>query len=96
MCNKKKLGIRKSDFEFLKKSIEDRKLEYFKSELLKILDKQGEEESGEEASKAFIVQELYKSMTDLLYMAKAVKLARLVKAALGTARNIRKCLIKSG
>lgn len=57
MCNKKKLGIKKSDIECLKKSVEDRKLEYFKS--------------GEEVSKAFIVQELYKSMTDPLYMAKS-------------------------
>jgi len=71
MCNKKKLGIRKSDIECLKKSVEDRKLEYFKSELLKILDKKEKEESGEEVSKAFIVQELYKSMTDPLYMAKS-------------------------
>ena len=39
MCNKKKLGIKKSDIECLKKSVKDRKLEYFKSELLKILDK---------------------------------------------------------
>ena len=73
MCNKKKLGIRKSDIECLKKSVEDRKLEYFKSELLKILDKKEKEESGEEVSKAFIVQELYKSMTDPLYMAKGGK-----------------------
>jgi hypothetical protein len=60
MCNKKKLGIKKSDIECLKKSVEDRKLEYFKSELLKILDKKEKEESGEEVSKAFIVQELSK------------------------------------
>lgn len=73
MCNKKKLGIKKSDIECLKKSVEDRKLEYFKSELLKILDKKEKEESGEEVSKAFIVQELYKSMTDPLYMAKGGK-----------------------
>lgn len=73
MCNKKKLGIKKSDIEFLKKSVEDRKLEYFKSELLKILDKKEKEETGEEVSKAFIVQELYKSMTDPLYMAKGGK-----------------------
>lgn len=71
MCNKKKLGIKKSDIECLKKSVKDRKLEYFKSELLKILDKKEKEESGEEVSKAFIVQELYKSMTDPLYMAKS-------------------------
>ena len=73
MCNKKKLGIKKSDIDCLKKSVEDRKLEYFKSELLKILDKKEKEESGEEVSKAFIVQELYKSMTDPLYMAKGGK-----------------------
>lgn len=73
MCSKKKLGINKSDIECLKKSIEDRKLEYFKSELLKILDKKEKEESGEEVSKAFIVQDLYKSMTDPLYMAKGGK-----------------------
>ncbi len=73
MCNKKKLGIRKSDIGILKKSVEDRKLEYFKSELLKILDKKEKEESGEEVSKSFIVQELYKSMTDPLYMAKGGK-----------------------
>lgn len=73
MCNKKKLGIKKSDIECLKKSVEDRKLEYFKSELLKILDKKEKEESGEEVSKAFIVQDLYKSMTDPLYMAKGGK-----------------------
>ena len=73
MCNKKKLGIKKSDIECLKKSVEDRKLEYFKSELLKILDKKEKEESGEEVSKAFIVQELYKSMTDPLYMTKGGK-----------------------
>lgn len=73
MCNKKKLGIKKSDIECLKKSVEDRKLEYFKSELLKILNKKEKEESGEEVSKAFIVQELYKSMTDPLYMAKGGK-----------------------
>lgn len=73
MCNKKKLGIKKSDIECLKKSVEDRKLEYFKSELLKILDKKEKEESCEEVSKAFIVQELYKSMTDPLYMAKGGK-----------------------
>lgn len=73
MCNKKKLGIKKSDIECLKKSVEDRKLEYFKSELLKILDKKEKEESGEEINKAFIVQELYKSMTDPLYMAKGGK-----------------------
>ncbi len=73
MCNKKNLGIKKSDIECLKKSVEDRKLEYFKNELLKILDKKEKEESGEEVSKAFIVQELYKSMTDPLYMAKGGK-----------------------
>lgn len=73
MCNKKKLGIKKSDIEFLKKSVEDRKLEYFKSALLKILDKKEKEETGEKVSKAFIVQELYKSMTDPLYMAKGGK-----------------------
>lgn len=73
MCNKKKLGIKKSDIEFLKKTVEDRKLEYFKSELLKILDKKEKEESGEEVSKAFIVQDLYKSMIDLSYMAKGGK-----------------------
>lgn len=70
---RKRLGIKKSDIELLKKSVEDRKLEYFKSELLKILDKKEKEESGEEVSKAFIVQELYKSMTDPLYMAKGGK-----------------------
>lgn len=74
MCNKKKLGIKKSDITFLKKSIDDRKLEYFKRELLKILDKkEKEEESENEVSKAFIVQDLYKSMTDPLYMAKGGK-----------------------
>ena len=73
MCNKKKLGIKKSDIEVRKKSVEDRKLEYFKSELLKILDKKEKEETGEKVSKAFIVQELYKSMTDPLYMAKGGK-----------------------
>ena len=70
---RKRLGIKKSDIELLKKSVEDRKLEYFKSELLKILDKKEKEESSEEVSKAFIVQELYKSMTDPLYMAKGGK-----------------------
>lgn len=70
MCNKKKLGIKKTDIECLKKSVEDRKFEYFKSELLKILDKKEKEENGEEVSKAFIVQELYKSMIDPLYIAK--------------------------
>ena len=70
MCNKKKLGIKKSDIECLKRSVEDRKLEYFKSELLKMLDKKEKEENGEEVNKAFIVQELYKSMTDPLYIAK--------------------------
>lgn len=73
MCNKKKLGIKKSDIGLLKKSVEDRKLEYFKSELLKILDKKEKEENGEEVSKSFIVQEFYKSMTDPLYMAKGGK-----------------------
>ncbi len=73
MCNKKKLGIKKSDIGLLKKSVEDRKLEYFKSELLKILDKKEKEENGEEVSKSFVVQELYKSMTDPLYMAKGGK-----------------------
>ena len=72
ICHKR-LGIKKSDIELLKKSVEDRKLEYFKSELLKILDKKEKEESGEEVSKAFIVQDLYKSMTDPLYMAKGGK-----------------------
>lgn len=70
---RKRLGIKKSDIELLKKSVEDRKLEHFKSELLKILDKKEKEEEGEEVSKAFIVQELYKSMTDPLYMAKGGK-----------------------
>lgn len=70
---RKRLGIKKSDIELLKKSVEDRKLEYFKSELLKILDKKEKEESGEEVSKALVVQDLYKSMIDPLYMAKGGK-----------------------
>ena len=70
---RKRLGIKKSDIEILKKSLEDRKFEHFKSELLKILDKKEKEEEGEEVSKAFFVQELYKSMTDPLYMAKGGK-----------------------
>ena len=68
---RKRLGIKKSDIELLKKSLEDRKFEHFKSELLKILDKKEKEEEGEEVSKAFFVQDLYKSMTAPLYMAKA-------------------------
>ena len=70
---RKRLGIKKSDIELLKKSVEDRKFEHFKSELLKILDKKEKEESGEEVSKAFFVQDLYKSMIDPLYMAKGGK-----------------------
>lgn len=43
----KRLGIKKSDIQFLKKSIEDRRLEYFKGELLKILERQEKEDDGE-------------------------------------------------
>ena len=70
MIFKKKLVIKKSVAEDFLKSHADRKLEYFKKEILKVLNRQEKEESDEEVSKAFIVQELYKSMTDPLYMEK--------------------------
>ena len=70
--NGMKLVIKKSIAEDFLKSYADRKLEYFKKELLKVLDRQEKEESPE-VSKAFIVHELYKSMTDPLYMAKGGK-----------------------
>ena len=68
--NGKTLVIKKSIAEDFLKSHADRKLEYFKKEILKVLNRQEKEESPE-VSKAFIVHELYKSMTDPLYMAKA-------------------------
>lgn len=64
MCNKKKLGIKKSDIDCLKKLVEDRKLEYFKSELLKILDKNDKENPAVKKSFASIVNELKKSYFD--------------------------------
>jgi hypothetical protein len=70
--NGMKLVIKKSIAEDFLKSHADRKLEYFKKELLKVLDRQEKEESPE-VSKAFIVHELYKSMIDPLYMAKGGK-----------------------
>lgn len=65
--------IKKSDIQFLKKSNTDKKFDYFKQELLEILDKKEKEEASEEISKAFIVDDLYKSMTDPFYMAKGGK-----------------------
>lgn len=70
--NGKNLVIKKSIAEDFLKSYADRKLEYFKKELLKVLDRQEKEESPE-VSKAFIVHELYKSMTEPLYMSKGGK-----------------------
>ena len=67
--NGKTLVIKKSIAEDFLKSHADRKLEYFKKEILKVLNRQEKEESPE-VSKAFIVHELYKSMTDPLYMEK--------------------------
>lgn len=62
----KRLVIKKSiAIEFLK-SYAGRKLEYFKRELLEVLERQEKEEQSE-ISKAFIVNELYKSMTDPFY-----------------------------